>query len=147
MSSYIHPKEARCISTTFAQNPVLRIVFSALQIESVPFFMPFVSVSLPATSRLSNPVLWMETCKHFSDVPKTFKSDTQRQPTSGPGQKDGATKMLGFNSQTQEPTQDLLTFGFACQSNENLKRKAESDPDRTTKRFKVSIGTAVDLCD
>lgn len=52
-----------------------------------------------------------------------------------------------LDSQTQEPTQNLLTLALARQSEENLKRKAEDDSNKATKRLKVSIGTAVDLCD
>lgn len=75
-------------------------------------------------------------------------SSTPRELRTGPEQKGGGShETPAFESQTQEPTQNLLALALARRSEENLKRKAEDDSDKTTKRFKVSIGTAVDLCD
>lgn len=59
-----------------------------------------------------------------------------------------SSETLEPDSQTQEPTQNLLALALAHpQSEANLKRKAVGDSNKTTKKIKVSIGTAVDLCD
>ncbi|KAL4062906.1 HORMA domain-containing protein [Scleroderma citrinum] len=50
-------------------------------------------------------------------------------------------------SQTQEETQNVLMLAIARQTEANLKRKAASNADKPTKKLKISIGTAVDLCD
>ncbi|KAF9227764.1 hypothetical protein BS17DRAFT_693612 [Gyrodon lividus] len=77
-----------------------------------------------------------------------YSSRTFEEPCSGRKPKDGSSSdTLDLNSQTQEPTQNVLTLAVARQAEVNLKRKAEADPNRTTKKPKISIGTAVDLCD
>ena len=50
-------------------------------------------------------------------------------------------------SQTQEATQNALMLAIARQTETTLKRRAESGVDKPTKKTKISIGTAVDLCD
>jgi hypothetical protein len=152
--SCIHPRESRHISTIFVRNSRSRTVFSVLQMELVPFFMSFISVSFPASLRLLNPVSRMETCKRFWMFPanpvglKLPSSNTLGKLHTSPKQTGGiSNETLELDSQTQEPTQNLLTLALARQSEENLKRKAEGDSNKTTKRLKVSIGTAVDLCD
>ncbi|KAF9246385.1 HORMA domain-containing protein [Melanogaster broomeanus] len=62
--------------------------------------------------------------------------------------KDGTSSdTLDLDSQTQEPTQNVLTLAVVHQTEVNLKRKARTDSNRATKKIKVSIGSAVDLCD
>ena len=79
---------------------------------------------------------------------KLPSSNTLGKLHTGPKQKGGiSSETPELDSQTQEPTQNLLTLVLARQSEENLKRKAEGDSNKTTKRLKVSIGSAVDLCD
>jgi len=58
-----------------------------------------------------------------------------------------SSETLDLDSQTQEPTQNLLTPAHAHHSEANLKRKAEVQSNNTTKKLKVFVGTAVDLCD
>ncbi|KAG6376285.1 hypothetical protein JVT61DRAFT_2263 [Boletus reticuloceps] len=74
-------------------------------------------------------------------------TNTQGKLHTSQGDNSGSSEMLELDSQTQEPTQSLLTLAFARRSEENLKRKAEGDPSKTTKRFKCSIAAEVDLCD
>lgn len=75
-------------------------------------------------------------------------SNTLAKAHTSPEQKGGiSSETLELDSQTQEPTQNLLALALARQSEANLKRKAEGDSNETTKRLKVSIGMAVDLCD
>ncbi|KAG9312996.1 hypothetical protein JVU11DRAFT_6434 [Chiua virens] len=61
-------------------------------------------------------------------------------------QKGIPSETLELDSQTQDSTQDFVTLATA-HTEANLKRKAEGDSNTTTKRIKVSVGTAVDLCD
>jgi len=49
-------------------------------------------------------------------------------------------------SQTQDATQNVLMLAIARQTEATLKRRAESSAGKPTKRIKMSIGTAVDLC-
>lgn len=51
------------------------------------------------------------------------------------------------DSQTQEASQNVLMLAIARQTEAPLKRKVCSDTDKPTKKIKISIGTAVDLCD
>lgn len=51
------------------------------------------------------------------------------------------------DSQTQEESQNILMLAVARQTEASLKRKVCSDTDKPTKKIKISIGTAVDLCD
>ncbi|KAI6045573.1 hypothetical protein EDC04DRAFT_2633822 [Pisolithus marmoratus] len=51
------------------------------------------------------------------------------------------------DSQTQEASQNVLMLAIARQTETTLKRKVESHTDKPTKKIKISIGTAVDLCD
>ncbi|KAG8217651.1 hypothetical protein J3R82DRAFT_5804 [Butyriboletus roseoflavus] len=75
-------------------------------------------------------------------------SDTLAKLHASPEQEGGiSSETLGLDSQTQEPTQNFHALALARQSEANSKRKAEGDSNKTTKRLKVSIGTAVDLCD
>ncbi|KAI6127737.1 HORMA domain-containing protein [Pisolithus thermaeus] len=51
------------------------------------------------------------------------------------------------DSQTQETSQNILMLAIARQTETTLKRKVCSETDKPTKKIKISIGTAVDLCD
>ncbi|KAI6034739.1 hypothetical protein BKA83DRAFT_4121790 [Pisolithus microcarpus] len=51
------------------------------------------------------------------------------------------------DSQTQEASQNVLMLAIARQTKAPLKRKVRNDTDKPTKKIKISIGTAVDLCD
>ncbi|KAI6150632.1 HORMA domain-containing protein [Pisolithus tinctorius] len=53
----------------------------------------------------------------------------------------------GDDSQTQEASQNVLMLAIARQTEASLKRKAGSNTDKPIKKIKISIGTAVDLCD
>lgn len=75
-------------------------------------------------------------------------SDPLAMLRTSPERKGGiSNEMLGLDSQTQEPSQNLVALDLDHQPEANSKRKAEGDSNKTTKRLKVSIGTAVDLCD
>ncbi|KAI6109671.1 HORMA domain-containing protein [Pisolithus sp. B1] len=51
------------------------------------------------------------------------------------------------DSQTQAASQNVLMLAIARQTETTLKRKFWSETDKPTKKIKISIGTAVDLCD
>ncbi|KAI6013115.1 hypothetical protein BKA83DRAFT_4130579 [Pisolithus microcarpus] len=51
------------------------------------------------------------------------------------------------DSQTQEASQNVLMLAIARQTKAPLKRNVQNDTDKLTKKIKISIGTAVDLCD
>ncbi|KIJ69131.1 hypothetical protein HYDPIDRAFT_172597 [Hydnomerulius pinastri MD-312] len=81
---------------------------------------------------------------YFSPVPEVENRLMGLSNTGGLGV---LSDTLDLDSQTQEPTQNVLTLAVLRQAGVNLKRKAGSDANGTIKKLKVSIGSGVDLCD
>ncbi|KAG6330851.1 hypothetical protein ID866_8238 [Astraeus odoratus] len=71
----------------------------------------------------------------------------ERPPDDRPSNGISSSPGLVKDSQTQETTHNVLMLAIARQTEATLKRKSESNIDKPIKKTKISIGTAVDLCD